>query len=131
MARYLECTLALVNACLEIEQDLRERGWDAVERVTALAAGRKGTLTERIKSLPNARPSRRSATCTRRAGSTTRPRAGVLLPGDPACEALTERDRHGLDQLARKLEKPDTGATKAGKKRLQPLTALLRVDPRT
>ena len=53
MQEATEDDLALANACLEIEQELRQRGWDAVEHVTALAAGRHGTLPERINTLPD------------------------------------------------------------------------------
>jgi hypothetical protein len=44
--------LALANACLEIEQELRERTYSAAERLLAVAAGRSGRLDERILALP-------------------------------------------------------------------------------
>lgn len=44
--------LALVNACLEVEDELRERSYAAVERLAASVAGRRGELDDRIRSLP-------------------------------------------------------------------------------
>lgn len=44
--------LALVNACLELEQDLRERGYGAIERLAARLAWEDGTLDERVTALP-------------------------------------------------------------------------------
>jgi hypothetical protein len=48
-----ERDLALINACLEVEQDVRERSYAAVERLLALLAGRRGDLPSRITSLPD------------------------------------------------------------------------------
>jgi hypothetical protein len=48
-----EVDLALVNACLEIEDELRQRSYAAVERLAARVAGRKGQLDDRIRSLPD------------------------------------------------------------------------------
>lgn len=45
--------LALVNACLEIEDELRERSYAAVERLAASVAGKPGELDDRIRSLPD------------------------------------------------------------------------------
>lgn len=45
--------LALINACLELEQELRERSYAAIERLLALVGGRRGDLPSRITSLPN------------------------------------------------------------------------------
>jgi hypothetical protein len=47
-----EADLALVNACLEIEQELRQRTYAAAERVLAYAAGGSGKLDKRILTLP-------------------------------------------------------------------------------
>lgn len=44
--------LALANACLELEGELRERGYHCLERLCALAAGRTGALDDRLRSLP-------------------------------------------------------------------------------
>lgn len=45
--------LALINACLEVEADLREQACAALERLLALLPpGGKGTLTERVTALP-------------------------------------------------------------------------------
>jgi hypothetical protein len=45
--------LALINACLEVEADLRERACAALERLLALLPpGGEGTLTERVTALP-------------------------------------------------------------------------------
>jgi hypothetical protein len=45
--------LALLNACLVVEQELREQGYAAVERLLANVAGREGKLDERVVSLPD------------------------------------------------------------------------------
>jgi hypothetical protein len=45
--------LALINACLEVEADLREQACAALERLLALLpAGGEGTLSERLTALP-------------------------------------------------------------------------------
>ena len=54
--------LALVNACLEVEQELRQRAYAAVERLLAHAAGKQGALDERLRALP-LRPFADAATC--------------------------------------------------------------------
>jgi hypothetical protein len=42
----------LLNAWLEVERELRERSFAAIERLAVEVAGRSGKLNERIKSLP-------------------------------------------------------------------------------
>jgi hypothetical protein len=44
--------VALVNACLEIEHELRQREFVAVECLIALAARSGGALVERLRELP-------------------------------------------------------------------------------
>ena len=45
--------LALINACLELEADLREQACAAHERLLALLPpGGEGSLTERVSALP-------------------------------------------------------------------------------
>ena len=45
--------LALVGACLEVEQELREHALAALERLLALLPpGGAGTLAERVSALP-------------------------------------------------------------------------------
>lgn len=44
--------LALANACLEIEEELRQRGYAAVERLAVRVAGNAGELDDRIRLLP-------------------------------------------------------------------------------
>lgn len=44
--------LALANACLEVEADLRQRNYAAIERLLATVAGSEGNLTERVVALP-------------------------------------------------------------------------------
>jgi hypothetical protein len=45
--------LALLNACLEVEAELRQQGYVAVERLLATVAVRNGRLSERVTSLPD------------------------------------------------------------------------------
>lgn len=44
--------LVLVNACLELEHELRQRSYAAVERLLATVAGSEGNLAERVVALP-------------------------------------------------------------------------------
>jgi hypothetical protein len=44
--------LALTNACLEVEEELRQRGYAAIERLLATVSGAQGDLTERVVALP-------------------------------------------------------------------------------
>jgi hypothetical protein len=73
LEKVTEGDLALVNACLEIEQELRQRTYSAAERVLASAAGGCGKLDERILSLPECEAIRAMSTCTSRPHSTPRP----------------------------------------------------------
>lgn len=52
MATQQEDDLALANACLVVEHELREEAFATAERLLALASGREGTLTERVLALP-------------------------------------------------------------------------------
>jgi hypothetical protein len=45
--------LALASAALNVETELREAGWRAIERLGALVAGSTGSLSERIAALPD------------------------------------------------------------------------------
>jgi hypothetical protein len=46
-------TSSLINACLEVEADLREQACAALERLLALLSpGGEGSLTERVTALP-------------------------------------------------------------------------------
>lgn len=45
--------LALGNACLAVEQDLRAEAWAAIERLLALIDAEPGPLPERISALPD------------------------------------------------------------------------------
>ena len=38
---------------LNVEAELRETGWQAIERLCALTAGREGPLDERVVALPD------------------------------------------------------------------------------
>lgn len=44
--------LALLNACIEIEHELRGRAGDTLARLLPLVSGGEGTLTQRVKALP-------------------------------------------------------------------------------
>lgn len=44
--------LALLNACVEIEHELRGRAADTLARLLPLVSGGEGTLTERVQALP-------------------------------------------------------------------------------
>jgi hypothetical protein len=44
--------LALVNACLVVEYELRERAYAALERLCARASEEQGQLDERLRALP-------------------------------------------------------------------------------
>lgn len=50
--RVSEEDLALLNACLVLEHELRARAEDTLERLLALVSGGEGTLTERVLALP-------------------------------------------------------------------------------
>jgi hypothetical protein len=50
--RVEEEDLALLNACLLLEHELREQAEDTLERLLALVSGGEGTLQERVIALP-------------------------------------------------------------------------------
>lgn len=50
--------VALLNACLEIEAELRRRGSDAAERLGALVAAGEGAWDDRVRALPDAEAAR-------------------------------------------------------------------------
>jgi len=50
--RVREEDLALVNACLVLEHELRAEAEHTLERLLNLVSGGEGTLTERVVSLP-------------------------------------------------------------------------------
>lgn len=52
MAAHSEEDLALADACLHAEHELREAAFAAAERLLALASGGDGTLTQRVLALP-------------------------------------------------------------------------------
>jgi len=62
--------LALLNACLEVEAELRQQGYVAVERLLATVAVRNGRLSERVTPSPTGMLPARCATCTRLGGDT-------------------------------------------------------------
>lgn len=45
--------LALSNACLEAEAALRQREWEALERLLGLVAAGEGDLDDRVMRLPD------------------------------------------------------------------------------
>jgi hypothetical protein len=47
-----ELDRALLNECLEVERELRDSGYAALERLSATVAGRQGKLNERVRALP-------------------------------------------------------------------------------
>jgi hypothetical protein len=53
-----EDDVALLNACLEIERELRERAFAAIARLSVEVAGRHGDLNDRIRALPPGEVSR-------------------------------------------------------------------------
>jgi hypothetical protein len=53
LANQVDDDMALVDACLEVERELRECGYAALERLSAEVAGRQGDLDERIVALPD------------------------------------------------------------------------------
>jgi hypothetical protein len=57
----------LTNGCLELEAELRQREWAALERLLGLVAAGEGTVPERIERLPDRafRPAARAALPTR------------------------------------------------------------------
>lgn len=52
MAMHSEEDLALADACLHAEHELREAAFSAAERLLALASGGEGKLSERVLALP-------------------------------------------------------------------------------
>ena len=52
MAMHSEDDLALADACLHAEHELREAAFSAAERLLDLVSGGEGTLTERVLALP-------------------------------------------------------------------------------
>ena len=46
--------LELVNACLEVESDVRRKQFAAVEELTALVTAGEGSLDDRVAALPRA-----------------------------------------------------------------------------
>lgn len=52
LARSDEDDLPLVNACLEVEAELRERAFRRLERLCGLIGEQQGELDERVRSLP-------------------------------------------------------------------------------
>lgn len=52
MAAHNEDDLALADACLHAEHELREAAFAAAEQLLTLAAGGTGTLSERVLALP-------------------------------------------------------------------------------
>jgi hypothetical protein len=47
-----ERDVELLNACIEVERELRECGYAALERLSAVVAGKQGNLEERVRALP-------------------------------------------------------------------------------